>query len=234
MLSYSSTVAFGKASETTTISSALDSREYWRVHGTSWRSLFELHCEIVDRLRASSSCWVSFMTTCPTCGSDPCINPNFCRLYRDADRRKTRNKLNRLAWNPQPEAETKTEKPVKEPLVGEWAADAWNSWTWKQAAADYHWARAGHVLIAEIQPEDLARLRRLMDDDVSFERAWFEQLNNPDNRPTPKATVEAVLRAVRESGLAALKEPATAERLRRCDAAAKAEIEQRIAKLQGN
>jgi hypothetical protein len=37
---------------------------------------------------------------------------------------------------------------------------------------------------------------------------------------------------VRERGLAALKEPATTKRLERCDAAAKAEIEQRIAKLQ--
>jgi hypothetical protein len=26
--------------------------------------------------------------TCPTCGADPCINPSFCRLCRDADRRK--------------------------------------------------------------------------------------------------------------------------------------------------
>jgi len=38
-----------------TIPSTLDWREFWRVHGTSWRSLIELHFEICDRLRASSS-----------------------------------------------------------------------------------------------------------------------------------------------------------------------------------
>jgi hypothetical protein len=43
--------------------------------------------------------------------------------------------------------------------------------------------------------------------------------------------VEAVMLAVRERGLAALKEPATVERLERCDAAARAEINQRIEKL---
>jgi len=39
------------------------------------------------------------------------------------------------------------------------------------------------------------------------------------------------MHTVRERGLAALKEPKTAERLERCDAAAKAEIERRIANL---
>jgi hypothetical protein len=29
--------------------------------------------------------------TCPTCGSAPCINPPFCKLCRDADRRKARS-----------------------------------------------------------------------------------------------------------------------------------------------
>jgi hypothetical protein len=44
---------------TTTIPSTLDWREFWRVHGTSCRSLFELHCAIVNRLQATSSLWVS-------------------------------------------------------------------------------------------------------------------------------------------------------------------------------
>jgi histidinol dehydrogenase len=52
-----------------------------------------------------------------------------------------------------------------------------------------------------------------------------------DARPTPQATVEAVMHAVRERGIAALKESATVERLERCDAAAMTEIEQRIASL---
>jgi hypothetical protein len=32
-------------------------REFWRTHGTSWRSLFELHAAIVNRLQAASSSW---------------------------------------------------------------------------------------------------------------------------------------------------------------------------------
>jgi hypothetical protein len=49
--------------------------------------------------------------------------------------------------------------------------------------------------------------------------------------PTPNVVVEAVMHVVRERGLAALKEPATVERLERCDASARAEINQRIEKL---
>jgi hypothetical protein len=74
----------------------------------------------------------------------------------------------------------------------------------------------------------LTRLRRLMSEDVSLERAWSE-LNDARNRP-PKATIDAIMFAVRERGLAALKEPATAQRLD-CDVAAKCEIERRIANL---
>jgi hypothetical protein len=32
-------------------------RDFWRTHGTSWRSLIELHFEICDRLQACSSSW---------------------------------------------------------------------------------------------------------------------------------------------------------------------------------
>jgi hypothetical protein len=42
------------------------------------------------------------------------------------------------------------------------------------------------------------------------------------------------MHAVRERGIAALKEPAIAVRLERCDATAKTEIEQRIADLRKN
>jgi hypothetical protein len=91
-------------------------------------------------------------------------------------------------------------------------------------------ARAGRILIVEAAPEKLAQLRRLMGDDVSLNAAWHE-LNDPRNRPTPKATVDAAVFAVRERGLAALKKPTNLERLSRCDAAAKAEINERIEKL---
>jgi hypothetical protein len=50
-------------------------------------------------------------------------------------------------------------------------------------------------------------------------------------RPTPQATIEALLWCVRERGLEALNEPANIERLSRCDDAARDQINQRIAKL---
>jgi hypothetical protein len=78
--------------------------------------------------------------------------------------------------------------------------------------------------------EHLNLLRKLMHPSVTLEQAYRE-INNPKNRPTPQVTVEAVILTVRERGLTALKEPANVERLERCDAAAKAEIERRIAKL---
>src|SRR5262249_47755564 len=78
---------------------------------------------------------------------------------------------------------------------------------------------------AEKPSEKTARLKRLMADDISIERAYEEMLRN---RPTPQVTVEAILYTVRERGVAALKEPANLERLSRCDAAAKEQINKRI------
>jgi hypothetical protein len=63
----------------------------------------------------------------------------------------------------------------------------------------------------------------------SADRRTARQAYQETDRPTPEVVIEAIMFAVRERGLAALKEPATAERLERCDAAAKAKIEQRIA-----
>ena len=102
------------------------------------------------------------------------------------------------------------------------AEDAWSAPEWKAAAVEYHKARGDRPVIVEIEPEGLMGL--------TFEQAYRE-INDPKNRPTPQVTVEAVILAVRERGPAALKEPANVERLERCDAAAKAEIERRIAKL---
>ena len=59
--------------------------------------------------------------------------------------------------------------------------------------------------------------------------ALYRALNN--FRATPQATVEAIMVAVHERGLAALKDPANVERLARCDQAARAQINRRIARL---
>jgi hypothetical protein len=42
------------------------------------------------RQRQHSLCPGVAMTFCPTCGADPCINPSFCKLCREADRKKER------------------------------------------------------------------------------------------------------------------------------------------------
>jgi hypothetical protein len=61
--------------------------------------------------------------------------------------------------------------------------------------------------------------------------ALYAALNDPDRRPTPQSTVEAVLIAVRERGIGALDEPDNVERLQRCDQAARRQINERIAAL---
>jgi hypothetical protein len=87
---------------------------------------------------------------------------------------------------------------------------------------------------ARAQPvsAEIRRARRLLlDDSVSLERAWSE-INDPRNRPTPKVIIEAIMSCVCERGLVALKEPANIERLTRCNSAAKAQLNERIARLQ--
>jgi hypothetical protein len=52
-----------------------------------------------------------------------------------------------------------------------------------------------------------------------------------EKRPTTQAAIEAVMVAVRARGIGALKEPANLDRLRQCDAQARAQINARIEKL---
>ena len=63
---------------------------------------------------------------------------------------------------------------------------------------------------------------------MSLDALW-ELFNR--RRPTPQTTVEAVMLCVRERGLAALEEPANIERLSRCHASARAQINNRIGLL---
>jgi hypothetical protein len=50
----------------------------------------------------------------------------------------------------------------------------------------------------------------------------------PCRRPTPDVVIEAVMYSVRKRGIGALSEPDTIERLQRCDAYARTEINKRI------
>jgi hypothetical protein len=61
--------------------------------------------------------------------------------------------------------------------------------------------------------------------------ASFRCFSHNNRSATPQTTVEAITVAVRERGLAALEEAANVERLARCDQAARAQINQRIARL---
>jgi hypothetical protein len=89
------------------------------------------------------------------------------------------------------------------------ADDAWDAPVWREAALEYHEARGNRVNIAPYTPEAIARLRRLMDDSVSLDRAWSE-LSRPSG--TAASTIEALMFGLRE-GLAALSK--SPERLRR-------------------
>lgn len=111
------------------------------------------------------------------------------------------------------------------------AGDAWCAPDWKVAAVEYAKAHRDRPFIVEIEPHRLKRLQqRLIPAGVTFEQAYRE-INEPLNRPIPQVTVETIILTVRKRGLAALKDPANLERLERCDAAAKAEINRRIEKL---
>jgi hypothetical protein len=58
--------------------------------------------------------------------------------------------------------------------------------------------------------------------------ALWKALNDPRRHPTPQVVIEAIMLAVRERGVAALREPANLERLARCDRRARNEINRRI------
>jgi len=64
----------------------------------------------------------------------------------------------------------------------------------------------------EPEPERLRQLRRLMADDVSLERAWFE-LNRRHDNEAPQVTIEALVYELRTHGLAALEPPNCRRRL---------------------
>lgn len=110
--------------------------------------------------------------------------------------------------------------PIDLPKVelgsGNWtelAVDAWNSPSWKQAALEYHHARGR--AIAEVPSEDLARLRRLMSDEISIERAWNEINRAARERydEAPEATYNALVYELRTHGVSQLNKPNCQRRL---------------------
>ena len=75
----------------------------------------------------------------------------------------------------------------------------------------------------------LKRLSRLLDDDISLERAWHE-LNETRKRPAPQVTVEALMFSLRSGGAALAREDVR-ERLSRMSETQLHEICARLRKL---
>jgi hypothetical protein len=135
------------------------------------------------------------------------------------------SKLFRELWHkffPAHDMETlQFERPISK------AEASWESESWKRAAGAYHAECRGRTLIVETDAKKIKRLRRLLDPSVSLERMWNE-LNDPQNRPTPQVTIEAIWLAVRERGVEALDQSATRSRYESCDASARAELRRRM------
>jgi hypothetical protein len=89
--------------------------------------------------------------------------------------------------------------------------------------------RADEKRRRQVEPERLAQLRRLLDDNVSLERAWAE-LNQRHRSDAPQATVEALVFSLRD-GIAALGRPATLLRLSELSDAQLREVAVRVQKF---
>jgi hypothetical protein len=88
-------------------------------------------------------------------------------------------------------------------------------------------------MCGEIDRKAAAQRRREHDLPEGWENmslgALWERLNDP--RRASQSTIEAIMHTVRARGISALKEAANIERLSRCTSSARAEINERIARL---
>jgi len=69
--------------------------------------------------------------------------------------------------------------------------DPWSAPGWREAAIDYHEARNGRVSVVSYTPDELERLRHLMDDGVSIERADHEIKAERLRRQIPEVVLHA-------------------------------------------
>jgi hypothetical protein len=109
------------------------------------------------------------------------------------------------------------------------AVDGWDGPGWCEAAIEYHKQRGGRAAAVEIEPDRLARLHRLMERNVSLDRAWAE-LNDTSGRAAD-ASVEALMFRLRSRGVSALEEPDTLRRLSQLSDAQLREVAVRLQKL---
>jgi hypothetical protein len=109
----------------------------------------------------------------------------------------------------------------------------WDAPSWRRAAAEYHKYRGDRVSIVPYAPEYLARLRQLLDDNVSLERCWVE-LNQRRGDGALEATVEALVYELRTRGLAALEHPNCLRRLSDVSSGQLREVLARLIRLRSN
>jgi hypothetical protein len=89
------------------------------------------------------------------------------------------------------------------------AEEAWSAPSWREAAKDYHEARGNRPTTNTIDPGRLAQLRALMADNITYEHAYRELMNN---RPASQALVDALVYSLRR-GVSELIQPETQRRL---------------------
>jgi hypothetical protein len=99
--------------------------------------------------------------------------------------------------------------------------------SWREAAAEYHRGQWGRLPV-DIEPKRLARLRRLMADSVSLERAYYEI--GRDN-PMPAVTVQALMFSLRR-GVNELTQPDTLRRLSALDGDQVKQVRRRVQAFQ--
>ena len=66
----------------------------------------------------------------------------------------------------------------KPAIMTELDENAWTAPGWREAAVEYHKDRRDRRLVIEIDAKRLARLRRLLADEISPDRAWHELRSN--------------------------------------------------------
>jgi len=69
--------------------------------------------------------------------------------------------------------------------------DPWSAPGWRDAAIDYHKTRNGRISVVSYTPDELERLRRLMADDISIERADHEIKAERLRRQIPEVVLHA-------------------------------------------
>jgi hypothetical protein len=108
------------------------------------------------------------------------------------------------------------------------------SWAlgWRDAAANYRKDCGVRVGIASYTAGELARLRELIADNVTIERAWRE-INHSADRAAA-STVEALVLALRERAAADLAEPECQRRLANLSTAQMRDILARLMALRSN